>query len=121
MLGEIQRSLDFLRATAASSRSSGSCSAGGAARVPGLDRIFHDKLEIAVDVTDPFQRVEIASSAGDEDRIRELVRRCAPRSGSACARETTNDSDSTCSRSRGAPRREHRSRECCWCSPRRRT
>ena len=72
MLGEIQRSLDFYRATAASSRIERILLCGGAARVPGLDRIFHSKLEIAVDIVDPFTRVEIASSAGDEDRLREL-------------------------------------------------
>ncbi len=69
---EIQRSLDFYRATASSARIERLLLCGGAARVPGLDRIFHDKLEMAVDIADPFQRVEIASSAGDEDRIREL-------------------------------------------------
>ena len=72
MLGEIQRSLDFYRATATSSRLERLLLCGGAARVPGLDRIFHDKLEIPVEIANPFQRVDIASSAGDEERIREL-------------------------------------------------
>jgi len=72
MLGEIQRSFDFYRATATSSRLERLLLCGGAARVPGLDRIFHDRLEIPVEIANPFQRIDIASSAGDEERIREL-------------------------------------------------
>jgi type IV pilus assembly protein PilM len=72
MLNEIQRSFDFYRATATSSRLERLLLCGGAARVPGLDRIFHERLEIPVEIANPFQRIEIASSAGDEELIRDL-------------------------------------------------
>ena len=72
MLGEIQRSLDFYRATAASSRLERLLLCGGAARVPGLDRIFHDKLEIPSRSPIRSSASTSRSSAGDEERIREL-------------------------------------------------
>jgi len=73
LLGEIQRSLDFYRATTAGTELDKLILCGGAARVPGLDKLFEERIEIPVEIADPFRRIEIASRAGDEDVIRELA------------------------------------------------
>jgi type IV pilus assembly protein PilM len=73
LLGEIQRSLDFYRATTSSSAIQKVLLCGGSARVPGLDRLFQERVEIPVEIVDPFQRVEVSSGAGEEERIRELA------------------------------------------------
>ncbi len=73
LVGEIQRSLDFYRATASSAPIEKLVLCGGAARVPLLDRLFHDKTDIRVEIADPFHRIEIAPGAGDEEQIRELA------------------------------------------------
>jgi type IV pilus assembly protein PilM len=73
LLGEIQRSLDFYRATTSGAQIDRLILCGGAASVPGLDKLFEERIEIPVEIADPFRRIEIASRAGDEDVIRELA------------------------------------------------
>jgi type IV pilus assembly protein PilM len=72
LLGEIHRSLDFYRATGGNARLERVVLCGGAASIPGLDRLVAEKLELAVELADPFRRIEIASSAGDEPLIRDM-------------------------------------------------
>ena len=72
LLGEIQRSLDFYRATTSNVPIDRVLLCGGAAHVPGLERLFQERIDIPFEVVNPFNRVELASAAGDEDRIREL-------------------------------------------------
>ncbi len=72
LLGEIVRSLDFYRATTSSAPIQKLLLAGGSARVPGLDRIFHERVEIPVEVVDPFRRVGIPGGALEEE-LRELA------------------------------------------------
>ena len=72
LLGEIQRSLDFYRATTANVPIGKVLLCGGAARVPGLDRLFQERIEIPFEVANPFSRIAVASGAGDEERIRVL-------------------------------------------------
>ena len=74
LLGEVQRSLDFYRATAPSGAEILKLVlCGGSARVPGLVRLFQERIEIPVEIADPFLRVSIAPSAGEEAQIRELA------------------------------------------------
>ena len=73
LLGEIQRSLDFYRATTSSTTLERILLCGGAARVPGLDRLFQEKIEIPVEIADPFAKIEIAGSGVDEELIHELA------------------------------------------------
>jgi type IV pilus assembly protein PilM len=74
LLGEIQRSLDFYRATAsAGGNVLKLILCGGSARVPGMTRLFQERVEIPVEIADPFLRVSVAPSAGDEAYIRELA------------------------------------------------
>jgi len=72
LLGEIQRSLDFYRATASNIPIQRVLLCGGAAHVPGLDRLFEERVEIPFEVADPFHRIELASSVRNEDQVREL-------------------------------------------------
>ena len=72
LLGEIQRSLDFYRATTSSAPVQRVVLAGGSARIPGLDRTFQERIEIPVEVADPFGRVHVAPSVADEEQLRDL-------------------------------------------------
>ena len=71
LLGEINRSLDFYRATTSAATLDKLVLCGGAARVPGLDRLFQERIEIPVEIADPFRRIEIAPGV-DEEQVREL-------------------------------------------------
>jgi type IV pilus assembly protein PilM len=73
LMGELLRSLDFYRATTSSAPIEKVLLAGGSARIPGIDRIFQEKIEIPVEVMDPFRRVQVAHGAGDEVQLRELA------------------------------------------------
>jgi type IV pilus assembly protein PilM len=72
LLGEIQRSLDFYRATASNTPIEKVLLCGGSARVPGLDRLFEERIEIPFEIVDPFSRIELSGRAGDEERVRDL-------------------------------------------------
>jgi type IV pilus assembly protein PilM len=73
LLSEIERSLDFYRATNPSGPLERMILCGGAARVAGLDRLFQGKIEIPVDIADPFSRVQIGTRSVDGDELRELA------------------------------------------------
>ena len=73
LLGEIQRSLDFYRATSPSGSLEKMILCGGAARVAGLDRLFQEKIEIPVEIADPFSKVEIATRSFDPEQLHELA------------------------------------------------
>jgi type IV pilus assembly protein PilM len=71
MLGEIQRSLEFYRATTSDVPITKVVLSGGSAHVPGLDRLFEERLEVPFEVADPLARIDIGSGV-DEQRVREL-------------------------------------------------
>jgi type IV pilus assembly protein PilM len=74
LLSEIQRSLEFYRATASTSGGvTKLVLCGGSSRVPGLTRIFQERIELPVEIADPFLRVNITPGAGDEAYLRELA------------------------------------------------
>jgi type IV pilus assembly protein PilM len=72
LIGEVQRSLDFYRATATSTSLDKIVLCGGAARVPGLDRLFQDRLEVPTEIADPFNKIDIGSGSLDEDLLHEF-------------------------------------------------
>ena len=72
LLGEVQRSLDFYRATTSSTPIGQIQLSGGSARVPGLARLIQERTEIPVEVAEPFSRIQIAPSA-DSDELRDLA------------------------------------------------
>jgi type IV pilus assembly protein PilM len=73
LLGEIQRSLDFYRATTSSAPIQKVLLCGGSARVPGLDRMFQERIEIPVELVDPLKRVDMGAGAVDDQQVRELA------------------------------------------------
>ncbi len=73
LLGEVQRSLDFYRATTSSAPVQRVVLAGGSARIPGLDRSFQERIEIPVEVADPFGRVQVAPNVANGDQLRDLA------------------------------------------------
>jgi type IV pilus assembly protein PilM len=72
LVGEIQRSLDFCRATTSSKAIEQIQLCGGSARVPGLPRLIQERTEVPVEVADPFARIQIPPSA-DEELLREFA------------------------------------------------
>jgi type IV pilus assembly protein PilM len=71
LLGEIQRSLEFYRATTSEVPIAKVVLTGGSAHVPGLDRLFEERLEVPFEVADPLARIDVGSGV-DEQRVREL-------------------------------------------------
>ena len=74
LLGEIQRSLDFYRATASSTRSIEKLVlCGGSAQVPGLVSLFQERVDIPVEIANPFALIDVASEVSNQERVRELA------------------------------------------------
>jgi len=71
LLGEIQRSLEFYRATTSDIPIAKVALAGGSAHVPGLDKLFEERVEVPFEIIDPLARVDIGSGV-DEERVKEL-------------------------------------------------
>jgi type IV pilus assembly protein PilM len=57
LVGEITRSLDFFTATAAEGRIGKIYLSGGGARVSGLEKAFHEKTDVPVEMLNPFARM----------------------------------------------------------------
>lgn len=72
LVSEVQRSLDFYRATTSGASLSRVLICGGGAQVPGLARLLQERSEIPVEIADPFSRVKVAPSV-DPERLRELA------------------------------------------------
>jgi len=71
LIGEIQRSLEFYRATTSDIPITRVALAGGSAHVPGLDKLFQERIEVPFELVDPLARVDIGSSV-DEGLVKEL-------------------------------------------------
>ena len=72
LLGEIQRSLDFYRATTSNAPIEKVMLCGGASQVPGLERLFEDRVELPFELVDPFHRIDLSSSISNPEQVREL-------------------------------------------------
>ncbi len=59
IVGEIQRSFDFFRSTTGSDRVSRVLVAGGCAKIPQFTRILSERLEMPVDVLNPFKNIKV--------------------------------------------------------------
>ena len=73
LLGEIQRSLDFYRATTSNTAIQKVLLSGGGAQVPGLDRLFQERIEIPFEFADPFVKIDCSGTGGDAARLRDLT------------------------------------------------
>jgi type IV pilus assembly protein PilM len=73
LLGEIQRSLDFYRATSAHAPITKLLLCGGSVQVPGLDRLIQERIDSPCERFDPLARIETTSSVVDMDRLHQLA------------------------------------------------
>jgi type IV pilus assembly protein PilM len=73
LLGEVQRSLDFYRATTSNTPIEKVVLCGGSAQVPGLTRLFEERIDMPFEIADPFARIDASSSNSDEQTLRDLA------------------------------------------------
>jgi type IV pilus assembly protein PilM len=71
IVGEIQRSFDFFRSTTGSDRVSHVLVAGGCAKIPQFTKILSERLEIPVDVLNPFKNIKVDPKHFDAGTISE--------------------------------------------------
>ncbi len=72
VIGEISRSLDFYGATSADNRIERVYLSGGAAKVSGLAKAFHDRTGLPVEVMNPLSRM-LPSSRFEADYLDDLA------------------------------------------------
>jgi type IV pilus assembly protein PilM len=73
ILGEIQRSLDFYRATTSGVPITKVMLCGGSAHVPGLEQLFEERIEVPFQIANPFAKVDAGGALGAEARLREVA------------------------------------------------
>jgi type IV pilus assembly protein PilM len=88
LVGEIQRSLDFYRATHSSRPVEKVLLSGGCARTPGLAKLFQSRANVPVEIMDPLRRIELPSSLDQPDAFHDLAPTFAVAIGLALRRET---------------------------------
>ncbi len=71
IVGEIQRSFDFFRSTTGSDKVSRVLVAGGCAKIPQFTRILSERLEIPVEVLNPFKNIKVDPKHFDAASISE--------------------------------------------------
>jgi type IV pilus assembly protein PilM len=86
VVGEIHRSLDFYRATHSARSIDKVLVPGGCARIPGLDKLFEDRANVAVEILDPFRQVEVAPELEGQPELKELAPTLAIATGLALRR-----------------------------------
>ena len=59
IVGEIQRSFDFFRSTTGSDRVSRVLLSGGCAKISQFTRVLSERLEIPVDIINPFKNIKV--------------------------------------------------------------
>jgi type IV pilus assembly protein PilM len=73
LVGEIQRSLDFYRATHASRTLEKVLLSGGCASVPGFDKLFQERIELPVEILDLLRQVDMPPDLDRPEDFRELA------------------------------------------------
>jgi len=59
IVGEIQRSFDFFRSTTGSDKVSRVLLSGGCAKIPQFTKVLSERLEIPVDIINPFKNIKV--------------------------------------------------------------
>lgn len=72
LLTEVYRSLDFFRATSTSEHIDRVVLSGGGSKVPGLLNALGERLELPVEVANPFKNISVDSKAFDYDYLRDI-------------------------------------------------
>ncbi len=86
LLLEIQKTLDFFKATAGSERIDRVLVSGGTSRVDGLLERLADRFGAPVDLLDPFRRIEIDAPRFGFDRVEDVASTSAVAVGLALRR-----------------------------------
>jgi type IV pilus assembly protein PilM len=68
---EIQRSFDFFRATSSDQEIDTIILSGGCARIAGLDQFLKERLGVQVEVSNPFQNIQVSEKKFDLQYISE--------------------------------------------------
>lgn len=69
---EISRSFDFFRTTSAHEEIEKIVLSGGSAKIPSLPGYLQENLGIAVEIADPFRKIEIDKKVFDPEYIKEI-------------------------------------------------
>jgi len=70
---EIQKTLDFFKATSSSDPVSLMILSGGASRTPGLASFLGTKFDTQVEVMDPFKKIVVSERQFPPDRLEPLA------------------------------------------------
>jgi type IV pilus assembly protein PilM len=70
---EIQRSLEFFHSSIAEDDIDRMIMSGGCARIKGLDQFLSHRLEIPVEIADPFHNIRCSEKHFDPDYLREMA------------------------------------------------
>jgi type IV pilus assembly protein PilM len=86
IVAEIQRSFEFFRSTTGSEKVSQVLVSGGCARIGNFTSILSERLEMPVEVTNPFKNVKIDTKKFDSAIIEDSAPLCAVAVGLAIRR-----------------------------------
>jgi type IV pilus assembly protein PilM len=67
ILMEIERSIDYFRSTSTGEYISRIYLSGGGAKVPGIATDLYQRLNIEVEVVDPFKKIELGKKLAEQD------------------------------------------------------
>jgi type IV pilus assembly protein PilM len=70
---EVRRSLEFYNSTASDGKIEAIYLSGGAALIPGLTAVFAERLEVPVEVMNPFKKVVIGDKEFDPTAIQQMA------------------------------------------------
>jgi len=86
IVAETQRSFEFFRSTTGSDKVSRVLVSGGCARIGNFIRVLSERLEVPVEVVDPFKKIKIDSKRFESTVIAESAPLCAVAVGLAIRR-----------------------------------
>ena len=73
ILREIQRSFEFYRSATGSENIDRIVLGGGCSKMKGIDQFLSEKINIPVEVINPFKRVRFNEKVFDKDYIKEMA------------------------------------------------
>ncbi len=86
IVSEIQRSFEFFRSTTGNENVSRVLVSGGCARITGFTSVLSQRIEIPVEVSNPFKNIKIDPKRFDPGRVSDLAPLCAVAVGLALRR-----------------------------------
>ena len=71
--GEVQKTLDFYKATSAGEMAGKIILSGGSARVPGIQEMLAERFGVPVEMFNPFQAIEVSDKQFPAERLQDLA------------------------------------------------